>query len=283
MDKIEFSDINKFLTSLGLIFIAVAILLPWFINQNIALIILEQEKIDKTTDIAKTIINNQQVYLLFISRHLSCIIVSLIGLGVLFLTIGIYRWKKRQFVIDEIQNEELKSKKQQNISKDEKKEIIESEIDPSVIDKSITVQKYIDIENLVYLKLSTYYKVNYDTSQNIRIGQFTYDIILKSKYAEKRVDLVLEVKYFDKLPPYNRLLESINRFLLGINNYENTQKRKVTPVIILIFSSLDYNQAEDQKSKLKTYLTEIRPDLRIKFFKETEIHSLETPKLLTDE
>jgi hypothetical protein len=78
-------------------------------------------------------------------------------------------------------------------------------------------------------------------------------------------------------------LESINRFLLGINNYENTQKRKVTPVIILIFSSLDYNQAEDQKSKLKTYLTEIRPDLRIKFFKETEIHSLETPKLLTDE
>lgn len=283
MDKIEFSDINKFLTSLGLIFIAAAILLPWFINQNIALIILEQESIDKTTETAKAIITNQQDYLLFISQHLSFIITSLIVFGILFLTIGIYRWKKRQYVIDEIQNEELKSKKQQNISKDEKKEIIESEIDPSVEDKSNTVRKYIDIENLVYLKLSPYYKVNYDTSQNIRIGQFTYDIILKSKYIEKRGDLVLEIKYFDKLPPYNRLLESINRFLLGINNYENTQKRKVTPVIILIFSSLDYNQAEDQKVKLKTYLTEIRPDLRINFFKETEIHSLETPKLLAGE
>lgn len=283
MDKIEFSDINKFMTSLGLIFIAAAILLPWFINQNIALIILEQDSIDKTTETAKAIITNQQDYLLFISQHLICIIISLIVIGVLFLTIGIYLWKKRQYVIDEIQNEELKSKKQQNISKEEKKEIIENEIDPSDEDKSNTVRKYIDIENLVYLKLSSYYKVNYDTSQNIRIGQFTYDIILKSKYIEKRGDWVFEIKYFDKLPPYNRLLELINKFLLGINNYENTQKRKVAPIIILIFSSLDYNQAEDQKAKMKTYLTEIRPDLRINFFKETEIHSLETPKLLAGE
>lgn len=283
MNKIEFSDINKFLTSLGLIFIGVAILLPWFINQNIDLIILEQEKIDKTTTTAKTIITKQQDYLLFISQNLICIVATLIGLGLLLLIIGIYRWKKRQYVIDEIQNEELKSKRLQNISKDEKKEIIENEIGSSVENKSTAVQKYLDIENLIYLKLAPYYKVNYETSQDMRIGQFTYDIILKSKYIEKREDLILEIKYFDKLPPHNRLLESINRFLLGINNYENTQKRKVTPVILLIFGALDNNQANDQKAKLKAYLTEIRPDLRIKFFKESDIHSIETPQLLAGE
>ncbi|MCE9539119.1 MAG: hypothetical protein K8R85_07865 [Bacteroidetes bacterium] len=283
MNKIEFSDINKFLTSLGLIFIGAAILLPWFINQNIGLIILEQDKIDKTTPTAKAIITKQQDYLLFISQHLNCIVATLIGLGILLLIIGIYRWKKRQYVIDEIQNEELKSKRLQNISKDEKKEIIENEIGPSVENKSTAVQKYIDIENLVYLKLAPYYKVNYETFQNIRIGRSTYDVILKSKYIEKREDLILEIKYFDKLASYNRLLESINRFLLSIDNYENTQKRKVTPIILLIFSALDSNQAEDQKTKLKTYLTEIRPDLRIKFFKESEIHSVETPQLLAGE
>jgi hypothetical protein len=283
MNKIEFSDINKFLTSLGLIFIGAAILLPWFINQNIDLIILEQDKIDETTATAKAIITKQQDYLLFISQNLSCIVATLIGLGLLLLIVGIYRWKKRQNVIDEIQNEELKSKRLQNLSKDEKKEIIENEIGSSVENKTTAVQKYIDIENLVYLKLAPYYKVNYETSQNIRIGQSTYDIILKSKYIEKRGDLILEIKYFDKLPTYGRLLESINKFLLGINNYENTQKRKVTPVILLIFSALDNNQAEDQKAKLKNYLTEIRPDLRIKFFKENEIHSMETPLLLADE
>lgn len=53
MNKIEFSDINKFLTSVGLIFIAAAVLFPWFINQNSSLIILEQEKIEKSTEIAK--------------------------------------------------------------------------------------------------------------------------------------------------------------------------------------------------------------------------------------
>ncbi len=283
MNKIEFSDINKFLTSLGLIFIGAAVLLPWFINQNIDFVVLEQDKIDKTTATAKTIIANQQDYLLFVSQHLNCIVAVLIGLGLLFLVTGIYRWKKRQYVIDEIQNEELKSKKLLNISKEEKKEILENEIDSSIDNKSITVQKYIDIENLVFLKLAPYYKVNYETSQNIRINQFNYDIILKSKYIERREDLILEVKYFDKLPPYKRLLEAINRLLLGINNYENTQGRKVTPVMLLIFSSLDHKQAEDQKTRLKAYLTEIRPDLRIKFFKESEIHSIETPELLADE
>jgi hypothetical protein len=283
MNKIEFSDINKFLTSLGLIFIGAAILLPWFINQNIDIILVENDKIEKTTSTAKTIITKQQDYLLFISNHLNCFVTILIGLGLFLLILGIYRWKKRQNVIDEIQNEELKSKRLLNISKDEKKEIIENEIGLSVENKSTTVQKYIDIENLVFLKLAPYYKVNYDTSQDIRIGQSNYDIILKSKYIEKREDLILEIKYFDKLPPFNRLLESINKFLLDINNYENTQKRKVTPVILLIFSSLDMNQAEDQKLKLKTYLGEIRPDLRVKFFRENEIHTIETPKLVAGE
>jgi len=57
----------------------------------------------------------------------------------------------------------------------------------------------------------------------------------------------------------------------------------MTPVILLIFSALELNQAEDQKAKLKTYLAEIRPDLRVKFFKENEIHTIETPKLVAGE
>ena len=78
MNKLEFSDLNKFLTSVGLIFIGIAFLLPWYINQNSDLIVLEQTKIDSSTKTAQKIIDNQQNYLNYISANLICIIITLL-------------------------------------------------------------------------------------------------------------------------------------------------------------------------------------------------------------
>ena len=70
MNKIEFSDVNRFLASLGLIAIGLAFFLPWFVNQNNSLLVLEQEKIVKLTLTAQQIIIKQQKTLLTINRIL---------------------------------------------------------------------------------------------------------------------------------------------------------------------------------------------------------------------
>jgi hypothetical protein len=284
MNKIEFADINKFLSSIGIIFIAAAFFLPWFINQNSSLIVIEKSKIDSSSCTGKRIIQNQQEYLLFISEHLYFIAGCLIILGLFFLFVGIYRWRERQNVIDEKQDEELKAIKQQNISKEEKQELIENEIGAGSKDKRLSVQKYIDIENLIYNKFALFYTVNYSSLQNIRIGKHIYDIILKSKFPNKREDIILDIKYFERQVNEITLLGLISKFIMSINNYEGTQQRGATPIfIVIIHDDLDFEKYLEIKENLIKNTTIARPDLRIKFFKESEINSIDTPKLIEGE
>lgn len=279
MNKIEFSDINKFLTSLGLILLLAAILLPWFITQNSDLILVEQEAIDKSSETAKELITEHQTYLLFLSRNLIALVITFIVLGLTSFTIGICRWKNRQKVIDDIQDQELEAKKRENIGKLEKKRIIESEIDPETENKSEVVTKYINLENLIYFKLAPYYTVNYVTKQNLRIGKFEYDIILESKYLEKRGDLILEIKYYNKRPSLNQLTELANNFLFSVNHYEQTQQRQVTPVIIVIVADNSMPE-QNLKDELQKYVDSVRNNLRVNFFTESVISNVETPEII---
>jgi hypothetical protein len=283
MDKIEFSDINKFITSLGLIFIGAGLLLPWFINQNIDLIVLEQTQIDKTTESAKAIITRQQDYILYISQHINAIVITLYTLGVILLIAGIMRWKERQKVIDKIQNEDLKSKIFHNLSLAEKKEMIKEELGSTVANPASRISKYIEVENSLYLKIVQHYKTNYSTSKDIRLGQFTYDVILKSKYLEKRGDVILEIKLYNELPPKGQLLETAKKFILSINHYENTQRRMVMPVMAVVVETLDPQKASALKAELKAELSDIRPDLIINFIEEKDIQALPANKILRED
>jgi|GEM_PF-1266239 hypothetical protein len=288
MNKLEFSDLNKFLTSVGLIFIGIAFLLPWYINQNSDLIVLEQTKIDSSTKTAQKIIDNQQNYLNYISANLICIIITLLIVGTTLLAWGIIRWNKRQNVRDAKENEELNALKKQNITEQEKKDIIKGEIDSEIesinTDKTRVVQNYLDIENLIYLKISNYYTVNYINRQNIKIGKFNYDIIMESKHIQKRGDLIIEIKYITNADTYSKFIDSINQFLFAVNHYESTQERSVIPIIVFVLNEkTNESNLEPIKTKLKRYSSNIRGNLRLRIIEEKKLELMEAPKILEDE
>jgi hypothetical protein len=288
MNQIDYSDINKFLTSIGLIIIGVAFLIPWFINQNLNLLLIEKETLEKTTEAAKTILTKQQSYLLTISNHLQCILLLILLVGITFIWVGLSRWNKRQVVINGIQDEDWKARKAQNISKDEKREQIENTEELLVTppaEKEYAVKKYIEIEERIYLKLSNYYTTNYITQHNIRIGQFEYDIILKSKFIQKRVDLILEIKYFKNKVSQERFMNLTRQFLMAITNYEQTQLRYgVIPILLLVFDS-ETTMQEADTYRLKMF--ELAQSnginkLRILYRLESNIESIIPNRLLED-
>ncbi|MHB1146394.1 MAG: hypothetical protein ACYC01_02235 [Lutibacter sp.] len=286
MNKIEFTDVNRFLASLGLISIGLAFFLPWFINQSNTLLIIEQKKILELTPTAQLIIAKQQDTLWTVNKLLPYISIGLILLGVVLLICGIVKWKKRQAVLDKIQDEELKSKEISNLSSQEKRDLIESEIvkteqeedEPTIVTPNTETQRqeeidnYIQIENSIFLQLSTNYKANYTASQNVRIADSNFDIILKSKDQTQYKDRIVEIKFFKKQLTYEQIKDAATKLIFACNQYETNFKRRTYPVLIIIYTELEFDETIKQfKNKIELYGKELVKPIKVNFFERTKI------------
>lgn len=281
MNKIEFGDVNRFLTSLGLIFLGLAFFLPWFINQNDKLLTIEQENINKLTPTAQKIIKSQQDTLLTINDTFPYLSFGLIVIGLLLLIIGIIRWNIRQAISDRIQDEELKSKEIQNLSSQDKRELIaneienyesESEEDAEIENIDQNIDNYIKIENQIYLQLNQAYKSRFTLSQNIKIGDYNYDIILKSRSLETDNDRIVEIKFHKTMLTIENLKDAATQLVLSAKNYEFTFKRRTLPFLIIIYSENEFDlNLKDYKIKIQEYSKTLGKTLRVKFVKESEI------------
>jgi hypothetical protein len=286
MNKIEFSDVNRFLASLGLISLGLAFFLPWFINKNNTLLIIEQKKVLELTPTAQLIIAKQQNILWAVNIILPYVSLGLILLGIVLLICGIRNWKKRQAVLDKIQDEELKSKEILNLSSQEKRDLIESEIvkteqdedEPAIVTSNTEAQRqeeidnYIQIENSIFLQLLTNYKTNYIASQNVRIADSNFDIILKSKDQTQYKDRIVEIKFFKKQLTFEQIKDAATKLIFACKQYETSFKRRTYPVLIIIYREQEYDETIKQfKKKIELYGNELVKPFKVNFFDRAQI------------
>lgn len=281
MNRIEFSDVNRFLTSLGLIFIGLAFFLPWFVNQSQEALIIESEKLKKLTPTAQIVIKEQQDTILLINNIFPYLSLTLIVLGSLFLILGIVRWTKRQAIADKIQDEELKSKEIQNLSSHDKREIIAEEInnandgeenqeEEETINNNI--DRYLNIENQIYLQLNAAYKNRFTLNQNIRIGDFNYDVIMKSNDRTIDNDRIVEFKFYPNILTLENLIDAATQLVISSKSYEVAFKRRTIPFLIIIYSQNEYDlNLKQYKTKIQEYSKTLGKIIRITFVKESEI------------
>ena len=281
MNKIEFSDVNRFLASLGLISIGLAFFLPWFVNQNNSLLIIEQEKIQKLTPAAQQIVTKQQNTLLTLNNVLPTVSIVLIIVGFILLIWGIIRWTKRQTVLDKIQDEELRAKEIQNLTAQEKRDLIETEIEKIEEDlpvktneseRQLEIDSYIQIENSIFLQFSQNYKTNFIPSQNIRIGSFEYDIILKSKDVTQYKDRIIEIKFFKNQLTYSNIKDAATKLILACNHYEENFKRRTLAVLIIVYNEQEFDETiKKYKKDIELYGTDLGKPLKVNFFDRQNI------------
>jgi hypothetical protein len=281
MNKIEFSDVNRFLASLGLIAIGLAFFLPWFVNQNNSLLLVEQEKLQKLTPTAQEIVTKQQSTLLTINNVLPYVSIGLIVVGFVLLIWGIIRWNKRQAVLDKIQDEELRAKEIQNLSAEEKRDLIENEIvkteedlpqKTSGEDRQLEIDSYIQIENSIFLQLSENYKGRYVPTQNVRIGNFEYDIILKSKDLTQYKDRIVEIRFFKNTLTYSNVKDAATKLILACNHYQDNFKRRTFGILIIVYSEKEYDETlKKYKRDIEQYATELGKPLKANFFDKQKI------------
>jgi hypothetical protein len=101
MEKIEYSDLNKFLVSIGVTLIIVAFLLPWLYLREPFDLTLTQDQISKLTQDAQAIITIRQSFILKTISYVRFASLGLFIAGLISVVIGLWRWIKKQQDLDE--------------------------------------------------------------------------------------------------------------------------------------------------------------------------------------
>lgn len=247
MTKIEYSDFYKFLSSLGLVLISLALILPWLFLREPFDISISVSDLANLTPIAQSIINVRQETALWFLQNIKWISILLSVAGIAFLSTGITLWVRKQQKLDHrddvesaIKEIELEKMTPTQILEKAVKEIQEVNADekeekPTPIPVSQPLHDYLRIENSVINKLTQCFGQD-SVLSNSRIKDTAYDVILFSSSAQRN-DVLFEIKVslvrFDR----SRVYGAIHQISASLEDYQKTTQRKAAGIVLLLLSS----------------------------------------------
>lgn len=256
MEKIDYKDINRFFTSVGLISIILSVIAPFLLFNESLNLLINIKEISGCYFSINDFINNQIQYVRTYFVIIKYMIPFLFLLGVSSLVYGIVRWNKRQMVDDKKSDIELIKIQQDIATNEEVKNKIKNKIelfskealkkthtkDNGIINKIMTIEK--EIEDVF---------CNYKTSlfsvyprQKIS-KDLIADILLVSN-DKHYSDRIVEYKYLKESFDENMVERMISTLQKEIVLYIKSIHRDVVPVLLFIYDS--FLDDEIQRMKL---------------------------------
>lgn len=263
-NKIEFSDLYKFITSTGLIIVGSAFFIPWlFMKQDQGLVVSERDY-QLMNEGARTLLDSRIQLNLLISKSILYISITLFVIGIISMCYGIWKWSKKQKILDEFQSIDIAEKRanQKNLKPKEVLEKADSEIEDEIKAESDIIKEkpekkiskesrnelktnLIDLENHFYQKLLDYNTFNYKVSNNIKIAdKYEVDLLLNAYNNSKHRDVLVEIKYLQNKLSMQLIRDSYKQFRRTFSYYAQTTKRKGTMVFIVVYKD---NIASDEQ------------------------------------
>ena len=106
MNRPEYTDVYKFIASLGVILIGLALLIPWLVLQDTFDLQYTTKSLSDLTPTAQALIATRQATAIWLTDHLVLISAGIGILGLALLAYGTYQWNKRQMVVNRKENAE---------------------------------------------------------------------------------------------------------------------------------------------------------------------------------
>lgn len=291
MEKIEYSDLNKFLVSLGVALITISILVVWLFFREPFGLLIEKKNLDNLTDIAKTIILNRQGQVSQLLHIIPWVALGLFLIGLTSLIIGLVRWLKKQRLLDE--RDELTNKKlKKELEKLSEKEVVDKvkaeyiqtvEEEPTVIEtkaeettaKEQFVKSYLNVEQKISDKLKLFFSDKYRILTNYRLKNIEYDIILNSP-LKLETDKIIEIKYYPNGVTSQYIRETLIRIEIAKSFYQDTMQKPVKPVLLVVLPENKFNLFDI--AKLKNTVQQLKyiklDNLSLHFLQENKLNEL---------
>ncbi len=299
MQKIDYGDINKFLVSIGLVLICLAILTPYFYLKEDFGIYIEKEAIEKFEEPIQKIITGKQDQVIKIQKYLPWTSFVLLILGLISSITGLVRWFKRQAKLDEkfdkeiqILDLEIEALTPEEKEEKAKKEVQEIELDEDIQHaiKTITTpartnyRDYIKIEQEITRVFEKDKSPNFEILSQQRLGnKFEIDLLLKAK-PKKYSDRIVEIKYFRNQLPLSIIQKALYQLNTQISYYKNAARKQVIPVLLIIYNNeiIDSGNILKCQGRIKNYSQDI-PNLnrlKVEFIPEKEIEKFDVQRIL---
>ena len=295
MNKIDYGDINKFLVSIGIVLIGLAVLTPYLYLKEDFGLYLEQESFEKLQEPIKHLITDKQEKITLIQKFIPCISITLLLLGLLSIIVGLVRWFKRQSKLDEKFDKEIKKLdlEIESLTPEEKerkalKEVTEIEQEVLQIEniqpKNEAIQNYLRVENDIFKLFQNYKSPNFDILPQQRIGnRFEIDLLLKAK-TKKFSDRIIEIKYFKNQLPVSILNKAIYQLNTYISYYKEATNKSVVPVLFIVYNdkTISADKIIDYKKRIFEYAKDI-PNLerlKVEFIEESNIEKFDIQTIL---
>lgn len=214
MDKLEYGDLNRFYVSLGIALILGAIGALWLFMKEPFDLGRTVDQIQKLTPLAQDVVAQRQHWASIMIRVLPRAAVLVMVSGVVCLVYGLVRWRPSQILLDRRRLAETLQVERDARPMDETEIFAKGKANVALqiatsrqrtTDRATVGTTSIDAEVIDYLKLesdllnslSTSLPSNFELLRQQRIGQFTFDALIRSRDLSGK-NYILEFKV---LPP----------------------------------------------------------------------------------
>ena len=275
--KIEYSDLYKFLVSLGLGLIGLAFIVPWLFLKEPFDLLVTVSQLSSLTPTARDVIANRQALVSTFSSYVLWFSIASLFLGLVMVFVGLAAWWFRnQKLVDrrlaadvetvvsqskDIPEPELIKSAQEEVNQeqavgtpDEALASAEQADEPTLKELPVDLSEpelYVWYESLVTARLENCFKATHEVLVNKSIGGIRHDFVAIAR-ENGFEDVLAEVKIVGSMAASARLpehiLESLNRFA----RYDDVYRRP--SVGIIIFLVLNGDEVGEFKAKVNEFV-----------------------------
>lgn len=242
--KIEYSDLYKFLVSIGLGLIAVGFLIPWLVLREPFDLHITQESLESLTPLARSMIEQRQDYLATLVNALPWASAIIIVAGVGMSVGGMLQWwrktqriadRRRQLELEEIERR-LRPATQADIESKMQAEAIEELEEVPQSEVLAITAKASQVEQRVAQILQDCYRHPHRILKNQRLGHVVFDLVLLSRDVPQEFirNYTIEVKYIRKGFKFGWLRDNLFKTLYMSDIFEKETGLASFPVLMVI-------------------------------------------------
>ncbi|MFZ3078865.1 MAG: hypothetical protein WA109_04190 [Bellilinea sp.] len=254
MNKPEFSDLYKFIVSLGLLLIVFALLVPWLFLRESFDGIVSASEIEKLTLTAQTLILSRQNIALWFVQNIIWISLIPAILGLISLISGIVLWRRKQILIDQkdyfeteklrlevkkMSPEQIVEKAIIEVSEEVQAEQIDNKPKAEISTQFSALTNHLQTEKIVIEKLANCFGIN-NVRPHLKVGNTNIDILLRLSQKERAI---VEIKSIRKPSDVaRRQKEVIDTLLKIVKSYNTMATTRITYGIGLLIIKDEYSE-----------------------------------------